>query len=68
VNIEIVNLLPSSPPQLSDPNDEMVLEAAINDFAEAILTHNTRDFLPPARWFGVKVITPGSILKERFPA
>jgi predicted nucleic acid-binding protein len=53
-------------PQLTDPNDEMVLEAAIDGFAEAIVTHNTRDFLPAARSFGVEVITPGSILQERF--
>ncbi len=52
-------------PQLRDPNDEMVLEAAINGGAEAIVTHNVRDFLPAARHFGIEVSTPGSIIKER---
>jgi putative PIN family toxin of toxin-antitoxin system len=52
-------------PQLRDPNDEMVLEAAINGRADAIVTHNIRDFLPAARQFGIEVFTPGSIIKQR---
>ena len=31
-------------PQLSDPNDEMVLETAVNGRADALVTHNVRDF------------------------
>jgi putative PIN family toxin of toxin-antitoxin system len=31
-------------PMLIDPDDEMVLEAAINGQAEAIVTHHRRDF------------------------
>jgi predicted nucleic acid-binding protein len=53
-------------PQLRDPNDEMVLEAAINGFAEVLVTHNVRDFLPSASKFGIEVMTPGSIIRERF--
>ncbi len=52
-------------PQLHDPNDEMVLEAAINGHADAIVTHNLTDFLPAANRFGIEVLTPGSIIKER---
>lgn len=52
-------------PQLQDPNDELVLEAAINGHAEAIVTHNLRDFLPAATRFGIQVFTPGSIIRER---
>jgi len=52
-------------PQLRDENDEMVLEAAINGRADAIVTHNLRDFLPAAHRFGIEVLTPGRILKER---
>ena len=32
-------------PQLGDPADEMILEAAVNGAACAIITHNVRDFL-----------------------
>jgi putative PIN family toxin of toxin-antitoxin system len=49
-------------PQLADPADELVLEAAVNGQAEAIVTHNVRDFLPGARDFKVEVITPGTML------
>ena len=52
-------------PQLRDPNDEMVLEAAVNGNADAIVTFNVRDFLPGAGNFSVEVLTPGFILKER---
>jgi predicted nucleic acid-binding protein len=52
-------------PQLRDANDEMVLEAAINGGADAIVTHNVRDFLPAAHRFGIEVLTPGSIIKQR---
>ena len=51
-------------PQLSDPTDELILEAAANGKAESIVTHNLRDFLPGARAFGMKVITPAQLLEE----
>src|SRR5688500_2496577 len=31
-------------PQLRDPNDEMVLEAAVNGRADALVTFNVRDY------------------------
>ena len=36
-------------PQLRDPNDEMVLEAAINGAATHLVTFNLRDFDPPVQ-------------------
>lgn len=51
-------------PQLRDPNDEMVLEAAVNGRAAAIVTHNVRDFLPAASLFGIAILTPRSILEQ----
>jgi predicted nucleic acid-binding protein len=53
-------------PQLADPDDEFVLEAAINGSAEAIITYNVRDFEPAQRLFGIRVLTPGDIIRERF--
>ena len=44
-------------PQLRDPSDEMVLEAAVNAGAHAIVTYNLRDFLPAAS-FGIPVLNP----------
>jgi putative PIN family toxin of toxin-antitoxin system len=49
-------------PQLRDPNDDMVLEVAVNaqglGQAVSILTFNQRDFLPQALQFSVEVCTP----------
>ncbi|MBN9220508.1 MAG: putative toxin-antitoxin system toxin component, PIN family [Mesorhizobium sp.] len=50
-------------PQLSDPKDEMVLEAAINGHADVLVTHNRRDFLVAANRFGVPVLDPAEFLK-----
>jgi putative PIN family toxin of toxin-antitoxin system len=36
-------------PMLRDPDDEMVLDAAVSGRAEAIVTFNVQDFLPEAR-------------------
>jgi putative PIN family toxin of toxin-antitoxin system len=51
-------------PQLSDPNDEMVLETAVNGRADALITHNVRDFAKGAAKFGLRVLRPGELLKE----
>ena len=51
-------------PQLRDPDDEMVLETAVNAGARRILTFNQRDFLPAAKQFGVKVVRPGDFVLE----
>jgi putative PIN family toxin of toxin-antitoxin system len=49
-------------PQLRDPGDELVLEAAVNGRAEAIVTFNRRDFEGPARRFGVQPLLPAEAL------
>ena len=51
-------------PQLSDANDEMVLEAAVNGRADALVTHNVRDFVKGAARFGLRVLRPGELLQE----
>jgi predicted nucleic acid-binding protein len=53
-------------PQLKDANDELVLEAAINGYAEAIVTFNLADFASAAPSFGIEVVSPGSIIRLRF--
>jgi len=49
-------------PQLSDPDDERVLDCAINARADAIVTFNAQDFLPAARKFGLDVIRPQELV------
>ena len=51
-------------PQLTDPKDEMVLEAAVNGGAEALVTHNVRHFREAANRFGINTVTPRDILER----
>jgi putative PIN family toxin of toxin-antitoxin system len=51
-------------PQVRDPGDEMVLETAINGRADALVTHNLRDFGTAGEAFGVPVIGPGEALRR----
>lgn len=52
-------------PLLRDPDDEMVLDAAVNGQADAIVTFNLRDFLPGASKFALTVLTPAQTLRRR---
>ena len=51
-------------PQLRDANDEMVLETALNGQADALVTHNVKDFAGAAKKFGLRILRPGELLKE----
>jgi putative PIN family toxin of toxin-antitoxin system len=46
-------------PTLRDPDDDMVLEAAVNGRAEAIVTFNLADFRNAAPRSGIEVLSPG---------
>jgi len=46
-------------PMLPDPDDDMVLEVAVNGGADAIVTMNRRDFVRTAATFGIEVLSPG---------
>jgi predicted nucleic acid-binding protein len=50
-------------PQVRDPSDEMVLEAAINGRADALVTYNIRDFTEAGERFAVPVLRPPDLLK-----
>lgn len=51
-------------PRLRDPGDELVLEAAANGHAAAIVTFQRRDFGTTALQFGVEVLTPAEALRR----
>jgi predicted nucleic acid-binding protein len=51
-------------PQLRDPGDELVLEAAVNGAASAIVTFNRRDYLPAADAFDLEISLSGEILRR----
>jgi putative PIN family toxin of toxin-antitoxin system len=51
-------------PALPDADDDMVLEAAVNGQAEAIVTFNVKDFQPVAHRFGIKIVGPSAVLGE----
>ncbi len=54
-------------PQLPDPDDEMVFEAAVNGRADALVTHNLADFASAAPRFGLAVLSPAEFLKRITP-
>jgi putative PIN family toxin of toxin-antitoxin system len=51
-------------PQLRDPADELILEASVNGRADALVTHNVRDFRSATLQFGIPTLTPAECLKE----
>jgi putative PIN family toxin of toxin-antitoxin system len=51
-------------PQLNDPGDELVLEAAVNGQADAIVTFNEKDLRVAHTRFGIEVIRPGEALRR----
>jgi len=51
-------------PQLRDPADELVLEAAVNGRAAALVTFNRRDFGAAPGRFGIEVLTPAEAIRR----
>lgn len=51
-------------PQLRDPGDEMVLEAAVNWCADALVSFNQRDFGDAPARFGIQLLAPGAALQQ----
>jgi putative PIN family toxin of toxin-antitoxin system len=50
-------------PTLKDADDDMVLEAAVNGGADAIVTFNARDFSPNAGRFGFSLQSPQEAIR-----
>lgn len=62
-HVEPVHLSYLWRPQLRDPNDEMVLETALNAGADALVTFNTKDFTEATKRFSLKLLTPSECVR-----
>lgn len=54
-------------PQGRDPSDEMVLEAAVNGRADALVTYNLADFATAGARFKIAVLGPAELLRKVNP-
>jgi len=54
-------------PQARDPSDEMVLEAAINGQADALVTYNVVDFAAAGERFKIAILRPADVLRRVKP-
>ncbi len=51
-------------PMLPDPDDDLVLETAVNGHAEAVITFNRRHFEPAAARFGIEILAPAEAVRR----
>jgi putative PIN family toxin of toxin-antitoxin system len=51
-------------PQCRDPADELVLEAAVNAQADALISFNLKHFTAAAHRFGLRLSQPGPFLQD----
>ncbi len=51
-------------PVSPDPDDDMVIECAVNGQAEMLITFNTRDLSVAEQRFGIPVLTPRAFLQR----
>ena len=62
---EPVKVVVKHRPLSPDPNDDMILDIAINGKAEAIVTNNTKDFKAAGKQYGIPVLIPRELLTRR---
>lgn len=60
---EPVQVINKPRPLSSDPNDDMILDVAINGQTDVIVTQNARHFTTAARRYGIKVMAPAELLE-----
>jgi predicted nucleic acid-binding protein len=51
-------------PMLPDPDDDLVLETAVNGSAEVVVTFNRRHFEPAAARFGIEILAPAEAVRR----
>jgi predicted nucleic acid-binding protein len=50
-------------PQLQDPDDEFILELAVESGADVVVSYNRRDLEAGCARFGIRVLTPKEFLE-----
>lgn len=60
---EPVEILVKTRPQSSDPNDDMILDLAINGSAEVLVTYNKKHFATVGKRVGIKILNPAELLE-----
>jgi predicted nucleic acid-binding protein len=61
---EPVEVITKTRPLSSDPNDDMVLDLAMNGRAEALVTYNTKHFMAVGARVGISILTPAELLQR----
>ena len=61
---EPVEIVMKPRPLSADPNDDMVLDVAINGRAEALITNNKKHFVGARKMFGIPVLSPADLLEK----
>lgn len=61
---EGVQVIAKPRPLSSDPDDDMILDVAINGRAAVIVTQNAKHFTPAALRYGIKVQSPAEFLED----
>jgi predicted nucleic acid-binding protein len=51
-------------PMLRDPDDDLVLETAVNGHAEVVITFNRRHVEPGAARFGIEIVSPAEAVRR----
>jgi putative PIN family toxin of toxin-antitoxin system len=60
---EPVQVVSKPRPLSPDPNDDMVLDVAINGRANVVVTQNVKHFTTAARRYGIRVMSPAELLE-----
>jgi len=60
---EPVLVVSKSRPLSPDPDDDMVIDLAINGYADAIITQNMKHFSAATERFGIPVLLPADFLQ-----
>ena len=61
---EPVEVVMKTRPLSSDPNDDMILDLAINGQAEALVTSNRKHFAKAGKRFGIPVLSSAELLEK----